>query len=160
MLVANLHFNPLQHGKTFKEHVAEFDFPGLMLLVGGTVCLLLGFNQSEIGCEYSDWLVRVLSADAMLVLGDSPATIALLVVGGVMIIFAVIWECYTTRSPIIPPRLFKACVLSLLLTLRLTVTQTRTTSIILIAVFFHGFALFTGKTHPLRLSVLKLTGHC
>lgn len=109
LLVTNLHFNPLQHGKTFKEHVAEFDFLGLILLVGGTVCLLLGFNQSEIG-----W--------------DSPATIGLLVVGGVMIILAVIWECYTNRSPIIPPRLFK----------------TRTTSVILIAVFFHGFALFTG----------------
>lgn len=54
LLVTNLHFNPLQHGKTFKEHVAEFDFLGLMLLVGGTVCLLLGFNQSEFGCKYSE----------------------------------------------------------------------------------------------------------
>lgn len=77
-----------------------------------------------------------------------------------MIIFAVIWECYTDRSPIIPPRLFKACGLLLLLTLGMTVTQTRTTSIILIAVFFHGFALFTGKILPLCLSVLPLTGHC
>lgn len=66
-----------------------------------------------------------------------------------MIVFAVIWECYTDRSPIIPPRLFKACILIL----------TSHTSIDchadkddfnridygLSQVFLHGFVLFTGK---------------
>ena len=51
LLVFSLHFNPLQRDKTFREHVAEFDFQGLVLLLGGVVCLLLGFNQSETSCE-------------------------------------------------------------------------------------------------------------
>ena len=33
--------------------MAEFDFAGLILLLGGTVCLLLGFNQSETSCMCS-----------------------------------------------------------------------------------------------------------
>jgi hypothetical protein len=34
-----------------KHHVATFDFLGLALLVGGVVCLLIGFNQGEANCE-------------------------------------------------------------------------------------------------------------
>ncbi|KAJ7663013.1 major facilitator superfamily domain-containing protein [Mycena rosella] len=64
-----LNLNP-HHGKSFMEHAREFDFVGLFLFVGGVVCLLLGFNQSQEG-----W--------------DRPATIALLVVGCVTIAFGV-----------------------------------------------------------------------
>lgn len=45
-----LNLNPHQ-GKTLKQHVQEFDFIGLFLLVGGVVILLLGFNESETSCE-------------------------------------------------------------------------------------------------------------
>lgn len=103
-----LHLNPVKHQKTFRQHVAEFDFLGLFLIIAGVVCLLIGFNQSEVS-----W--------------SAPATISLLVVGGVLLVLAGVWECYTDRSPIIPPRLFK----------------TRTTAIILITNFFHGFVFFT-----------------
>jgi hypothetical protein len=37
-------------GRTWRQHVAEFDFLGLLLLVAGVVCLLIGFNSSEISC--------------------------------------------------------------------------------------------------------------
>ncbi|GJE96610.1 MFS general substrate transporter [Phanerochaete sordida] len=110
LLVFSLHFNPVQNDKSFRQHVAEFDFAGLILLLAGVVCLLLGFNQSE-----TSW--------------QSPATIALLAVGGVVLLIAALWECFTTRSPIIPPRLFK----------------TRTTAIILITVFLHAFAFFAAS---------------
>ncbi|KAJ3543829.1 hypothetical protein NM688_g5814 [Phlebia brevispora] len=90
LLFFTLHLNPVKHGKTIRQHVSEFDFLGLLLIVGGVVCVLLGFNQSE-----NAW--------------NSPATIALLVVGGVLIVLAGGWEAYTTRSPIIPPRLFRVC---------------------------------------------------
>ncbi|KAJ7913215.1 major facilitator superfamily domain-containing protein [Mycena leptocephala] len=82
-----LNLNP-HHSKTMGQLVREFDFGGLFLLVGGVVCLLLGFNQSQFG-----W--------------DSAATIALLVVGFVTILLGVAFEMWTSRSPIIPPRLFR-----------------------------------------------------
>ncbi|KAJ7204633.1 major facilitator superfamily domain-containing protein [Mycena haematopus] len=82
-----LKLNP-HHGKTFREHVREFDFLGLFLFVGGVVCLLLGFNQSQNG-----W--------------GKPATIALLVASCVTLAIGVVVELWTDRSPIIPPRLFK-----------------------------------------------------
>jgi len=82
-----LNLNP-HDGKTLQEFIREFDFLGLFLLIGGVVCLLLGFNQSQNG-----W--------------DKPATIALLAVGLVTLIIAVSFEMWTKRSPIMPPRLFK-----------------------------------------------------
>ena len=46
-----LNLNP-HKGRTFKEHVREFDFIGLGLIVCGVVCLLIGFNFSETNCQY------------------------------------------------------------------------------------------------------------
>ena len=45
-----LNLNP-HHGRTIREHIAELDFLGLVLIVSGVVCLLLGFNFSETSCE-------------------------------------------------------------------------------------------------------------
>lgn len=50
MLFYFLNLNP-HKGKPFAQHVKEFDFLGLFLLIGGAVCLLLGFNNSETNCE-------------------------------------------------------------------------------------------------------------
>lgn len=96
LLVFSLHFNPVQNDKSFREHVAEFDFQGLILLLAGVICLLLGFNQSE-----TSW--------------QSPATISLLVVGGSVLILAALWESSTKRSPIIPPRLFRTRTTAIIL---------------------------------------------
>ncbi|GJJ12694.1 hypothetical protein Clacol_006938 [Clathrus columnatus] len=87
ILFVFLNLNPHQ-GRTLREHAAQFDFIGLVLLVGGVVCLLIGFNNSDNG-----W--------------GKPATIVLLVVGVVLLIAASINELFTKRSPILPPRLFK-----------------------------------------------------
>ncbi|KAI0788876.1 MFS general substrate transporter [Abortiporus biennis] len=115
-----LHLNPTKHEKTFRQHVAEFDWVGLSLIIAGIVSLLIGFNQSEIS-----W--------------NTPSTIALLVVGGVVIILAAIWENFTERSPIIPPRLFK----------------TRTTAILLITSFLHAYAFFQSAFYlPVYFQVL------
>ncbi|KAK7053805.1 membrane transporter [Favolaschia claudopus] len=119
MLFFTLHLNP-HRAKTFGEFVREFDFVGLFLLISGVVCLLLGFNQSENG-----W--------------NRPPTIALLVAGGVTLIVGVLWENWTERSPIIPPRLFK----------------TRTTGIVFTTVFLHGFAFFAAAFYlPLYFQIL------
>lgn len=48
-------------------------------------------------------------------LGESAETISLLVIGGILLVVYAINEMYTKRSAIIPPRLFKACVLFCLL---------------------------------------------
>ncbi|KAF8531472.1 major facilitator superfamily domain-containing protein [Gautieria morchelliformis] len=77
-----LNLNPHQ-GKTFREHVRQFDFVGLLLLVIGITCVLLGFNESG-----TAW--------------NSPATISLLVVGFVVLVIGGIYEVWTKRSPIIP----------------------------------------------------------
>jgi hypothetical protein len=58
MLFFFLNLNPHQQNKSFRQHVAEFDFFGLLLLVGGVVSLLCGFNFSENGCEML-WLAHV-----------------------------------------------------------------------------------------------------
>ena len=107
LLFFSLHLNPAPHGKTFKQHVSEFDFIGLVAILGGVVCVLLGFSQSEISCtSFTGWFIQR-DTNYLRLLGNSPATIALLIVGFVLLVFAAGWECYTSRSPIIPPRLFK-----------------------------------------------------
>ncbi|KAH8107067.1 major facilitator superfamily domain-containing protein [Cristinia sonorae] len=114
-----LNLNP-HKGRSLREHVQDFDFVGFTLLVGGVVCLLLGFNFSE-----TSW------SDAK--------TIALLVVGGVILFAAAINEIFTTRSPIVPPRLFK----------------TRTTAALLISTFIHALAFFAGAYYlPVYFQVL------
>ncbi|KAF8798178.1 MFS general substrate transporter [Phlegmacium glaucopus] len=114
-----LNLNPHQ-GRTLNQHLHEFDFMGLLLIVSGIVILLLGFNESE-----TSW--------------SSKSTIALLVVGCVVLFAGAVNEVYTKRSPIIPPRLFR----------------TRTTAIILITNFLHAVVFFTGAFYlPLYFQVL------
>ncbi|CDO68306.1 hypothetical protein BN946_scf184799.g33 [Trametes cinnabarina] len=90
-----LHLNP-HHGRSFWEHVAEFDFVGLLLIIAGIVLILLGFNFSE-----NSW--------------STAQTIAPLVIGVVILIMASINELFTKRSPILPPRLFKTRTTALIL---------------------------------------------
>lgn len=49
LLFMFLNLNPHQ-GKSWREHLREFDFIGLGLMVTGVVCLLIGFNFSEESC--------------------------------------------------------------------------------------------------------------
>lgn len=102
-----LHLNPHQ-GKSFRQHVSEFDFVGFILFIGGVVCILIGFNFSEIKCKLSDQ-ERRLSLRFSLNLGNQAATIAPLVIGIALLILAMVNEFFTKRSPIMPPRLFKVC---------------------------------------------------
>ncbi|KAH9951233.1 major facilitator superfamily domain-containing protein [Amylocystis lapponica] len=114
-----LNLNP-HHGKPLRQHVNEFDFIGLALIIGGVVLLLLGFNFSESGWSRAQ-------------------TIAPIVVGVCLLVAAAINEVYTSRSPIIPPRLFKV----------------RTTALILITVFLHALAFFGGAYYlPVYFQVL------
>ncbi|KAI0780966.1 MFS amino acid permease [Trametes elegans] len=114
-----LNLNPHQ-GKPFLEHVREFDFVGLALIIAGVVLVLLGFNFSE-----TSWATA--------------QCIATLVVGVCLLIVASINELYTTRSPIIPPRLFK----------------TRTTALLLISTFLHALGFFAGSYYlPVYFQVL------
>ncbi|KAG2137516.1 MFS general substrate transporter [Suillus clintonianus] len=83
-----LNLNPHQ-GRPLREHIREFDFVGLFAIIIGVICLLIGLNSSE-----TTW--------------QSAKTIALLAVGGTLLIIGGINEIFTKRSPIIPPRLFKA----------------------------------------------------
>ena len=82
-----LNLNPTPH-RALKEHAREFDFAGLIIIVAGVVCLLIGFNSSE-----TTW--------------KSVETIVLLAVGVVLLIAGAVNELFTKRSPIIPPRIFK-----------------------------------------------------
>ncbi|CAG7851758.1 Uncharacterized MFS-type transporter C1399.02 [Serendipita indica DSM 11827] len=88
LLALFLNLNPTPR-KPFKTYVREFDFLGLLLAVGGVVCILLGFNYAE-----TSW--------------KDAKTIALLVVGGVLFIICGVNEFYLKeRLPIFPPRLFQ-----------------------------------------------------
>ena len=44
-----LNLNP-HKGRTLQEHMNDFDFLGLGLLLAGTVCVLIGLNSSETSC--------------------------------------------------------------------------------------------------------------
>ncbi|KAI9446101.1 major facilitator superfamily domain-containing protein [Lactarius indigo] len=111
-----LNLNPHQ-GMSLQQHLGQFDFLGLGLLMSGVVCVLIGLNSGE-----TSW--------------STTETITLLCVGSVLLILAAINEILTTRSPIIPPRLFR----------------TRTTGIILITCFFHAVTFFAGKPFKIFLS--------
>ncbi|EJD36911.1 MFS general substrate transporter [Auricularia subglabra TFB-10046 SS5] len=118
-LLLFLKLNP-RPAKPFKQQVSEFDFIGLATLVGGVACLLVGFNFGE-----TSWA--------------QAKTIALLVVGVVLLVFSLIYELYTTKSPIIPPRLMK----------------TRTSAAIFINIFVHAFAFFSASFYmPLYFQIL------
>ncbi|GAA93477.1 uncharacterized protein L969DRAFT_46427 [Mixia osmundae IAM 14324] len=106
-----LNVNPPSKKRTLRQHIRAFDFSGLFFLVVGVVCLLVAFNLGE-----TDW--------------SAPPTIALLVVGPVLLVAGVFNEIYVEqylqREPIVPPRLF----------------HTRTTGIVLFTVFIHAFSFF------------------
>lgn len=72
-------------GMSLRHHLNQFDFLGLTLLMSGIVCILLGLDSGDNGSK----------------------TIVLLCVGPALLVLAAINEILTSRSPIIPPRLFK-----------------------------------------------------
>ncbi|TKY87825.1 hypothetical protein EX895_003406 [Sporisorium graminicola] len=103
----SLNLNP-RPKLTFREACGEFDFIGLIMIVASVILILLGFNYAET----KGWNV--------------PETIALLVVGGCLLIAFMAWEFQTKKKPIVPPRL----------------VTTRTTSLLLLSVLLHGFVFF------------------
>ncbi|KZT25859.1 MFS general substrate transporter [Neolentinus lepideus HHB14362 ss-1] len=119
IIFAFLKLNPTQK-KTVREMAAAFDFLGLFLILGGIACLLVGFNSGQTAWKTAE-------------------TIALLTVGGLLTMVALIHENFTKRNPIIPPRLFTM----------------RTTAGILVSTFLHGIAFFAGNYYlPVYFQVL------
>ena len=122
ILLFFLHLNP-HKPRPFRDVVYSFDFVGLFLLMGGTVLLLIGFQGAQTARD--GW--------------HAPATLAPLCIGIVMIILAGINEFFTSKEPILPPRLFK----------------TRTTTALLISVFLHAITFFAaGYYVPLYFQIL------
>ncbi|KAF5384728.1 hypothetical protein D9757_006210 [Collybiopsis confluens] len=68
----------------------KFDFGGLVLFMGGTCCIILGFNFAAT----SGW--------------KSPSTIVLIVLGLAVLFGGFVYETYyTTRDTLFPPTMFK-----------------------------------------------------
>jgi membrane-bound ClpP family serine protease len=109
LALLRLRLNPTPR-KPLSFYIETFDFGGLFLIMAGVVLLLIGFNSGE-----TNW--------------NSAKTIALIVIGGLLLIAGAMNEIHTTRSPIIPPRLFK----------------TRTTAMLLVSVFIHAAAFFSAS---------------
>ncbi|GAA6030021.1 hypothetical protein JCM8097_009218 [Rhodosporidiobolus ruineniae] len=119
ILLIFLKLNP-HKPPSFATLVSQFDFLGLFLLVVGLVVLLFGFSNGE-----TSW--------------SSPATIACIVVGVVVLACAIVVETRTKRSAIIPPRLFK----------------TRTSAAVVIGVFMQAFAFIAASYYyPLYFQAL------
>ncbi|KAG8698490.1 hypothetical protein FRC08_005882 [Ceratobasidium sp. 394] len=119
LALLRLRLNPVPR-KPVSFYIETFDFAGLFLIMAGVVLLLIGFNSGE-----TNW--------------GSAKTIALIVVGGVLLIAGAVNEMFTGRSPIVPPRLFK----------------TRTTAMLLVSVFIHAMAFFAASYYiPLYFQIL------
>ncbi|KAG1741211.1 major facilitator superfamily domain-containing protein, partial [Suillus occidentalis] len=127
-----LNLNPHQ-GRPFRDHIREFDFVGLFAIVTGVVCFLLGLNSSV-----TTW--------------RNPETIALFATGGTLLIIGGINEIFTKRSPIIPPRLFKAT--SHVVIVSHGFSRQRTTGFTLVSVFLHGLLFLEGVYLPMYYQVL------
>jgi hypothetical protein len=98
-----------QRGKTVREHLREFDFLGLLLVAGGVVCLLIGFNNSEVSCMFCHLSLSHALLICSYYIGSSAETIALLTVGGCLLVAFAANELVTQRAPIVAPRLFRVC---------------------------------------------------
>jgi len=72
------------------EKIKKIDYFGTVLLIGFSVCLLLGLNWGGSNYAWSD-----------------PLIITLLVDSGVFLIAFIVIECFVASDPIIPPKLFK-----------------------------------------------------
>ncbi|KAF8306334.1 MFS general substrate transporter, partial [Clavulina sp. PMI_390] len=106
--------------KPLAHHLRTFDFLGLACMIIGVVLVLIGFNHSEV-----NW--------------DSAATIASLAIGCTLLFLGIINEFFTSRQPIIPPRIFR----------------TRTTGTLLLGCFAHGMTFIGGTFYvPLYFQIL------
>ncbi|KAF5374240.1 hypothetical protein D9758_004724 [Tetrapyrgos nigripes] len=85
-----------QETKPYNEHLREFDFVGLFLIVAGVVCLLIGFNYSEVS-----W--------------SSMETIVLVTIRASLLVISSVHEALTKKSAIIPRRLFQTRTTAVLL---------------------------------------------
>ncbi len=75
--------------KSGRELIAEFDFLGLITLVGAVVCFLVGLNEGAT----NRWI--------------SGQSLGLLIVSGFLLTGCIVNEFLTKRHPILPPRLFR-----------------------------------------------------
>lgn len=117
-----LHTKPIKK-RSVREVASTFDFAGLLLIAAGVVLLLVGFQEAE--TTKKGWA--------------SAQTIALLALGVALLVFGAVNEIFTSRQPVVPPRLFK----------------TRTTAAILISVFLHAFCFFAASYYvPLYFQIL------
>ncbi|TBU28734.1 MFS general substrate transporter [Dichomitus squalens] len=96
--------------KSLSQALYGFDYIGLLLVFAATSCLIVGLQLGK-----SAW--------------SDPSTITLLVLGVVLFSSCALYECFTRRTAIIPPRIFRD----------------RTASAVLLGAALHGFALFSGS---------------
>ncbi|KAH9982941.1 major facilitator superfamily domain-containing protein [Lactifluus volemus] len=75
-------------GASWKEFLRRFDFVGLLLFIGSTSCIIVGFSFASDG----GW--------------TATSTLTLIIVGTVLLIFAGIHEVRTTRDALFPHSIF------------------------------------------------------
>lgn len=119
VLIPFLRLNPVER-KTLRQLAKDFDFVGLTLIIAGVVLLLVGFTNGQ-----NSW--------------SSAYTLSTIIIGVALLLAGAINEVFTTRSPVVPPRLFR----------------TRTTTGILISVFIHGLVFFAANYYiPVYFQIL------
>ncbi|OUM62680.1 hypothetical protein PIROE2DRAFT_51646, partial [Piromyces sp. E2] len=74
---------------TILEKIKKIDFIGTILLIGFSICLLLGLNWG--GTNYA-W--------------NSGIIISLFIVSGISLVLFIVVECFVAKDPIIPPVIF------------------------------------------------------
>ncbi|EIW79090.1 MFS general substrate transporter [Coniophora puteana RWD-64-598 SS2] len=119
VLLTCLKLNPVEK-KTFRQFSRETDFIGLVLIIAGIVLFLIGVANGE-----NSW--------------TSAYTLSTMIIGIACLVGGSVNEVYTSRQPVVPPRLFR----------------TRTTAGILCSVFIHGLVFFAANYYiPVYFQIL------
>ncbi|EPY52253.1 MFS transporter [Schizosaccharomyces cryophilus OY26] len=76
--------------QSFRVFLKTFDFLGLVSVITGVVLFLLGIS---LGGESGHWA--------------RPGVLPYIIIGAVLVIFAMVYDFHTKRNPVLPPILFK-----------------------------------------------------
>ncbi|KAH9178675.1 amino acid permease ScVBA-like protein [Lactarius sanguifluus] len=141
VLVLSLHGIELAvpEGASWKNFLRKFDFVGLLLFMGSTSCIIVGFSFASA----HGW--------------TAPSTLTLIIVGSLLLIAAGVHEVWTTRDALFPHAIFNNFNIIILLIVSLLHSVAFNCGTFYLALYFQvrsaAFALQNVGTHHIPQTV-------